>query len=64
LENINTLTDMKVESTSTFILTDKNKAPEHIISSVNKESLDYDQFFDVAENILDKNNGNNAHHFE
>ncbi|CAI2188206.1 6732_t:CDS:1, partial [Funneliformis geosporum] len=55
---------MKVESTSTSIPTDKGKAPEMHISLVNKEPLDYDQSFDVAENMLDKNNGNNALHFE
>ncbi|CAI2184487.1 9370_t:CDS:1, partial [Funneliformis geosporum] len=64
LKNVNTLTDIGVESTSTFILTNKGKASELIISLVNKESLDYDQSFDIAENMLDKNNRNNALHFE
>ncbi|CAI2186364.1 14309_t:CDS:2 [Funneliformis geosporum] len=55
---------MEVEITSTSILTDKGKAPENIISPINKESLDYNQSFDIAENMLDKNNGNNALHFK
>ncbi|CAI2192465.1 11748_t:CDS:2, partial [Funneliformis geosporum] len=62
--NFSIPTDMEVENTSTSIPNDKGKAPENIILSVNKETLDYDQSFDVAENILDKNNGNNAFHFK
>ncbi|CAI2185615.1 4974_t:CDS:2, partial [Funneliformis geosporum] len=58
--NVNTLTKMEVESTLTFIPTNKGKTPEHIILLVNKELLDYDQSFDVTENVLDKNNRNNA----
>ncbi|CAI2196287.1 565_t:CDS:2, partial [Funneliformis geosporum] len=61
--NFSTPTNMEVENTSTSIPTDKGKAPEINIPSVNKEPLDYDQSFDVAENMLDKNNGNNALHF-
>ncbi|CAI2194001.1 15982_t:CDS:2, partial [Funneliformis geosporum] len=41
LENFCTPTDMKVESTSTSISTDKGKAPEINIPPINKEPLDY-----------------------
>ncbi|CAI2184669.1 10220_t:CDS:1, partial [Funneliformis geosporum] len=57
-------TDMDVESTSTSLPTNKDKTPENIIPPVNKEPLDYDQSFNIAENMLDKNNGNNALHFK